>query len=238
MRLYTGLRYGQLAKLHLLDNRQYRSQQPCPKPGRAGSAVIRDCAARLDPAATMLGDRQEQWLNANLRAASAHWNLLGQQTLMAQSDSEPGPGQAFWSDGWDGYPAARDRLLKVLAEPKPLNPVVLGGDVHSFWVTALKSDFDDPASDSIASEFVTTSITSQSGPEERIQAITRENPHILYANGRERGYLRLEITPSSVRADLRAVSSVKERNPSCHTQASFVVEDGCPIPQRAEGHAE
>lgn len=231
MRLHTRLRYGQLADLHLLDDRQYRSQQPCPKPGRAGSAVIRDCEARLDPQATMLGARQEQWLAANLRRSEARWNLLGQQTLMAQSDSEPGPGQAFYSDGWDGYPAARRRLLEVLAEPQPRNPVVLGGDVHSFWVTDLKRDFDDPAAPTIASEFVTTSITSQSLPEERIQQVVRENPHIRYASGRERGYLRVEVTPDQLRADLRAVSSVKVRAPSCHTQAAFVVEDGRPGPQ-------
>ncbi len=233
MRLYTRLRYGQLADFYLLDDRQYRSPQPCPEPGRAGSAVIRDCAARLDPAATMLGQRQEQWLAANLRASTARWNLLGQQTLMAQSDGKPGPGQAFWSDGWDGYPAARQRLLEVLAEPQPRNPVVLGGDVHSFWVTELKQDFDDPSSATLASEFVTTSITSQSRAEDRIQAVAQENPHILYANGRERGYLRLEITPELARADLRGVSSVKEPDPSCHTQASFVVEDGRAGPQPA-----
>ena len=233
MRIYERLRYGQLADLHLLDDRQYRSQQPCPKPGRAGSAIIRDCAARLDPTATMLGERQEQWLAANLRASTARWNLIGQQTLMAQADHESGPGQAFYSDGWDGYPAARQRLLDVLAEPQPRNPVVLGGDVHAFWVTELKRDFNDPSSETVASEFVSTSITSQSRPEDHIQAVVRENPHLLYASGRERGYLRLEVTPDLARADLRGVSSVKVRAPSCHTQASFVVEDGRPGPQPA-----
>lgn len=235
MRIYTRIRYGQLADLHLLDNRQYRSPQPCPKPGRAGSAMIPDCAARRDPRATMLGARQEQWLAANLRASTASWNLLGQQTLMAQSDSAPGPEQAFFSDGWDGYPAARQRLLEVLAEPRPRNPVVLGGDVHSFWVSELKQDFDDPASATVASEFVTTSITSQSLPEDRIQTTVRENPHILYANGAERGYLRLDVTPDFIRADLLGLSSVKVRDPSCHAQASFIVESGRAGPQRLRG---
>ncbi|MBK1703393.1 alkaline phosphatase D family protein [Halochromatium glycolicum] len=233
LRLHTRLHYGQLADLHLLDNRQYRSPQPCPRPGRAGSAVIRDCPSRHDPKATMLGARQEQWLAANLRASEARWNLLGQQTLMAQADGEPGPGQAFFSDGWDGYPAARRRLLDVLAERQPRNPVVLGGDVHSFWVTNLKQDFDEPESPTVASEFVTTSITSQSRPEERIQAVKRENPHILYANGTERGYLRLEVTPERVQADLLGLSSVKVKNPSCHRQAAFIVEAGQPGPQNA-----
>jgi alkaline phosphatase D len=233
MRLHTQLRFGQLAELHMLDDRQYRSQQPCPRPGRAGSAFISDCTERLDPSATMLGTRQEQWLAANLRASTARWNLLGQQTLMAQADGLPGPGERFYSDGWDGYPAARRRLLDVLAEPEVRNPVVLGGDVHSFWVADLKPDFDDPASPTIASEFVGTSITSQSMPEERIQAIVKENPHIRYAGGRQRGYLRVEVTPEQLRADLRGVCSVKVRDPSCETQASFIVEDGRPGAQPA-----
>jgi alkaline phosphatase D len=181
----------------------------------------------------MLGARQEQWLAANLRASTALWNLLGQQALMAQADGLPGPGERFYSDGWDGYPAARQRLLDVLAEPEVRNPVVLGGDVHSFWVTDLRPDFDDPSSPTIASEFVGTSITSQSMPEERIQAIVKENLHIRYASGRQRGYLRVEVTPEQLRTDLRGVSSVKVRNPSCETQAPFIVEDGRPVPQRA-----
>jgi alkaline phosphatase D len=40
------------------------------------------------------------------------------------------------------------------------SPVVIGGDIHSFWVTDLKTDFRDPASPTVATEFVGTSVTS------------------------------------------------------------------------------
>ena len=58
--------------------------------------------------------------------------------------STSGPGQSFWTDGWDGYPAARSRLLRLLAQRRVSNPIVLGGDVHAFYAADLKLDFDDP----------------------------------------------------------------------------------------------
>ena len=67
----------------------------------------------------------------------------------------------MWTDGWDGYPEARRRLLEAVAARGPANPVVIGGDVHAHWVADLKPDFDDPRSPVVASEFCGTSITSR-----------------------------------------------------------------------------
>ncbi len=234
MRIHTRLDYGRLATLHMLDDRQYRSPQPCPKPGRAGANFITDqCTSRLSPEATLLGERQERWLAAGLRGSGARWNLLGQQTLMAQADGQEGQGELFYSDGWDGYPAARRRLLDLFAEGVCANPVVLGGDVHSFWVTDLKPDFADERARAVASEFVGTSISSQPPPEARIQAVLRENRHIHYATGEHRGYLRLSLTPARLTAELRAVTDVRRRDAHCETLASFIVEDGIAGPKRA-----
>lgn len=231
MRIHTRLDYGRLARVHMLDDRQYRSPQPCPKPGRAGSNLITgDCAERLNPEATLLGARQERWLAAGLDGSDARWNLLGQQTLMAHADGREGEGERYFSDGWDGYPAARQRLLDLFAQGICANPVVLGGDVHSFWVTDLKQDFADERAPAVASEFVATSITSQPPAEDRIQATLRENPHIHYATGEHRGYLRLTVTPERLTADLRGVAGVRERDAACATVASFIVEDGVPGP--------
>jgi phosphodiesterase/alkaline phosphatase D-like protein len=69
------------------------------------------------------------------------------------------------------------------------------------------------------------------GTEERIRAAMRENPHIHYATGEHRGYLRLTVTPGRLTADLRGVASVHERDARCATIASFVVEDGIPGPK-------
>jgi alkaline phosphatase D len=233
MRIFTRVSHGDLADFHVLDDRQYRSHQVCPRAGRGGSAVVEDCEARLDHHLTLLGDVQERWLMVNLERSRARWNVLAQQTLMAQLDRKVGPGQAFWTDGWDGCPAARRRLLQFLGQKKPANPLVIGGDVHSSWVADLKPDFDDPRSPTVATEFVGTSVTSQLGRTQAEQdAITRENPHVKFADVTRRGYVRVELTRGGARADFRGLEHVKSRDARAETIASYVVEDGRPGAQR------
>jgi alkaline phosphatase D len=233
LRLHARVPWGRLAAFTMLDTRQYKSPQPCPQPGRAGSNVIENCAARENPAATMLGARQERWLAAGLAGGGARWNLLGQTTLMAQADSKSGPGQAFYSDAWDGYPAARQRLLQTLLDTRAANPVLLGGDVHSFWVTDLKTDFERADSPTVASEFVTTSVTSQPPPEERIRAAASEGAHVKFATGLHRGYVRMDLAPGRLTADLRALDDARRQDARCSTLSTWVVEDGRPGAQRA-----
>jgi alkaline phosphatase D len=228
MRIHTDVRIGALASVFMLDDRQYRSYQPCPKPGRGGSNMIGDCAERLAPQATMLGARQERWLEARLTESKARWNLLAQQTLMAPYDVLSGPGELFSSDSWGGYPAARARLLSFIAARQPSNPIVVGGDVHSFWVNDLKTDHSRPESAVVATEFVTTSVTSQPIKEEHIRIAREEGPHIKFATGEKRGYLRMDFSPRRLRAELRALSSVKTETSICETLAAFEVEDGHP----------
>jgi alkaline phosphatase D len=146
---------------------------------------------------------------------------------MAQLDRKPGPGQRFWTDGWDGYPVARRRLLEYLGRRRPANPVVIGGDVHMFWITDLKPDFDDPRSPVVATEVVGTSITSQNGrSQEDVDALMTDNPHVRFGNPTRRGYVRVEVTPARLRVDLRAMRSVAQPRAEADTLASFVVEDG------------
>jgi alkaline phosphatase D len=152
---------------------------------------------------------------------------------MAQFDQKPGPGRRAWTDGWDGYPAARERLLNTFKSKDVSNPVVIGGDVHCFNVSQLKLDFDDPASPVIASEFVGTSITSQAWPQERMNQYLPDNPHILLGESRYRGYVRVDLTPQRWTSDLRIMETVQRRDAPCSTLATFVVDDGIPGPVKA-----
>jgi alkaline phosphatase D len=181
----------------------------------------------------MLGRAQERWLERSLGESRGAWNVLAQTTPMAQFDTKPGPGRRAWTDGWDGYPAARRRLLDFLSAKRISNPVVLSGDVHSFNVSQLKLDFENASSPVVATELVTTSITSQAWAQERLNQYRADNPHILLADSRFRGYTRADVTAKVLHADLRAVETVQRREAPCTTLASFVVEEGKPGPRRA-----
>jgi alkaline phosphatase D len=81
---------------------------------------------------------------------------------------------------------------------------------------------------------VGTSVTSQFGRrQEEVDALLGDNPHIRFASGARRGYVRVEVTPERLRADLRTVGSVVQPGAAADTQASFVVEDGRPGPVKA-----
>jgi len=220
--LARRLAFGDLAELHVLDTRQFRSDQPC------GGGLARRCEAAVDPAATMLGAAQERWLARGLAASGARWSLLAQQVMMAQLAGPALLGDLFNTDQWDGYVAARARLLRLLAGRRVRNPVVLSGDVHSAWVNDLKADFADPGSATVATELVCTSISS-APPRQLVQAgaaLLATNPHLRYLDAARRGYTRCELTPGLLRADLRSVDSVRRRASPVRTTASFVVEDG------------
>jgi alkaline phosphatase D len=233
MRIYSQWDFGALACFHVIDDRQYRSPQVCPRPGRGGSTVVAaaDCPDLLRPDRTLLGAQQEQWLFNSLAGSGARWNVIAQQTVMAQVDRRPGPGQSFWTDGWDGYPKARERLLGFVAAKRIANPVVIGGDVHTSVVADLKTDFNDPKSPVVATEFVGTSITSQGISAKSIETWRSDNPHIRFADSTRRGYTVLELTPQRCLARLRTVKE-KEADSPVHTLATWVVEDGRPGAQR------
>jgi len=232
MRLYMQQGYGQLANLYMLDERQYRSPQACPPPGRRGSNRVADCAELLLPERTKLGVRQEAWLDARLATSKARWNLLAQGTVMAYIDEQPGPGERFWTDGWNGYPAARQRLLDSLATHRVSNPVVLSGDIHAFLVADLNGRPADAASPVVATEFTTTSISSQGAPGKLIDERLAENPNVKFATGEHRGYLRLDITPDGLRADMIGLDAPRDPQSTRRTLASFAVDAGRPGAQR------
>jgi alkaline phosphatase D len=234
MRICTHAQFGALVAFHVLDDRQYRSHQVCPRPGRGGGNVVAAaaCPELFDPALTLLGPEQEKWLQEGLTASRARWNVIAQQTLMAQLDRAPGEGQTFWTDGWDGYPAARARLLRGVADSKAANPLVIGGDVHAFVAADLKTDFNDTAAPVVATEFGAGSITSQGPSLKQTQAWADENPHFKFGNGTRRGYGTLELSPNRCIARFRTISEAIDPQASVRTLASFTVEDGRPGVQR------
>ncbi|MBK8324393.1 MAG: alkaline phosphatase D family protein [Betaproteobacteria bacterium] len=229
VRLYGAHGWGSLASLLVLDDRQYRAHQACPRAGRGGSNTVGPaCEDREAPGRTLLGAEQERWLDAALAESKARWNIIVQQTLFATAGRDTGKGRLHWTDGWDGYPHARARLLDSLARSKAANPVILGGDVHANYVCDVHREAGRPDTPIVASEFCGTSITSQGPDTKRTNAVRESNPHIHFADGTRRGYVLLDFKRGVATAKLRVVDSVKQPDAGVATIASFAVEAGRP----------
>ena len=225
MRIYGRHDWGTLACIHAVDDRQYRDPQACPREGRGGANTLplRDCPQMLDPKRSLLGPEQERWL-AESWDPRRRWNLLMQQTLMARfarNDPADGP---FWTDGWDGYAASRDRLLATVAQRKVPGVVVLGGDVHAHYVADLKRDFSDARAPVVATEFCGTSITSRGTAQERITEALRHNPHIHYGRSDQRGYVQCRLDAQTLQAQLMALDDVTKPDSAVQVAARFVVD--------------
>jgi alkaline phosphatase D len=232
MRVYDRFTLGDLVEISVIDGRQYRSRQACYAPPNKGGAHLEtnaNCPERLDAGRTMLGFGQEAWLYAGLAHSKAWWNLIAQDVLMAQLRQKNLTGNfGYWTDDWDGYPAARRRLLARIAQTKPANPVVIGGDIHAFFANDLRVDFDDPNSPVIATEFVGTSITSPGAPYDLIKEALPDNPHIHFFESRKRGYVSVDLEPKVMTTRMRVVSDITDPNASVSTLKTFAVESGKP----------
>ena len=135
---------------------------------------------------------------------------------MAQSTQtriiEPDDGR-FWTDGWDGYPMARARLFDALGKSGAANPLVMSGDVHTFYAAELRRDFYRPESNAnpvIATEFCGTSVTSSSRPQKRTQEYVDMNPHIKYGRSDKRGFMLMEVTPAATTTHFLGLDNVHD----------------------------
>jgi alkaline phosphatase D len=222
-RFYTASGFGDLVTILMLDGRQYRSSQPC-----GPEQFVEPCPELFASERTMLGEAQERWVGSALGASTARWTLLGQQTVFTHFDQSGDGPVAYRADAWNGYSAARARLLETLAQRKASNPVILGGDIHAFMVSDVNARPAEPESPIVATELVTTSISSVGPPQSSFDSWLAENSNVRLARGDRRGYLRVTIEPERLRADLVAVDDVEREDSPTHVLASFDVESGRP----------
>ena len=191
----------------------------------------------------MMGAEQEAWLArgmAESSVAGVGWQVLLQQVIMAPTrlpkiDStwfspsvENGEKQQrelafvgrlsdadvpFGLDRWDGYPAARDRLLFAACEAEA-DLIVLSGDSHNAWAYDL-SHRGAPA----GVEFAVQGVSSL-GLEKRFGGdpthIAREflqaNPGLAWCDTSRRGYMDVEFTRGAATSTWHFLSSRSERS--------------------------
>lgn len=138
-RMYRQLRFGDLVDLSVLDLRSHRDRPSTWSP-----------ADLTDPARSMMGPEQFEWLRVQLEHSAATWTVLGSSVMLSPMSlitlqDTPEMMSVARSlgahsvtnvplnlDQWDGFPADRARLLDLVADRgRPL--LVLSGDIHSEW---------------------------------------------------------------------------------------------------------
>lgn len=229
LRLYDALDIGDLARIHLLDNRQYRGEPLCGDKPSAKLAQV--CLSEMNEQRSMLGSAQDNWLMQSLlqaRTDQQHWNFIAQQTRFTPSNYQHGSGKRFSVDSWDGFPESRLRLIQALQTSKAINPVIIGGDIHQNWVAHVHVDPYNVDSPIIASEFTGTSISSRGIDQSSAERILTSNPHCILANSTYRGYGLLDVSPNKMEVALRVVSDVNDPYTSVRNLAEYMVKAGDP----------
>lgn len=225
VRVYRHLQFGRLADLTMLDLRSYRSQQ----------VATTNMGAAGDPARTVTGAEQMQFLKDRLADNDAVWKLVGNPVMISPVLFPPldqyvaGPvadmtgilprdGVAYNVDQWDGYTADRREVVDFLADRGITNTVFLTGDIHSGWACELPVDPGTyPLSRTVGVELVATSITSNNlddltGSAPRTtslaveDAIRTSNRHVKYLDFDSHGCSVLTITPQETQMDWYVIS--------------------------------
>lgn len=105
---------AQTVKVILLDTRYFRDAvaPPTEKGHRYGKNVSGD----------ILGEAQWAWLESELTSSPAAAHLIASSIQVLP--------QEHGYEKWDNFPAARQRLLALLAATRPKMPLLLSGDRH------------------------------------------------------------------------------------------------------------
>ncbi|MHB9861747.1 alkaline phosphatase D family protein [Streptomyces sp. YIM S03343] len=214
IQMYRRLDFGRLARLNVLDTRQFRTDQAATQAGAE------------DPSMTLLGAAQKQWLLDGMHRSPARWNLVASQIMMAETDLKIGEGKLWYYDAWDGYQTERNALLAEFATV--CNPVVLSGDRHLTMISDLKTDYADPGSDVVGAEFVGTSISSNGDQDQAAfhaewDPRMPDNPHWKLIDA-HRGYHLFDIAQGGIDARVRVVDTVLAPTSTASTLARLRVE--------------
>ena len=200
--------------------------------------------AYRDPARQMIGAQQEAWLFdgfARSTRAGTRWQVCAQQVVMGslfaplETKDWFGPDQPdhvrrrvetgqfaakaglpFNLDAWDGYPAARSRLLAA-AQRADADLVTLTGDTHNAWAFDLAED-GRPAGIEIAGHSVTSpgyeNYTKGVSDAARVSALRRSSPELKWANTEDRGYVTVQLTREKVTANWHNVETIRTHSPA------------------------
>ena len=216
-RIYRGLRFGRTVDLVMLDQRQYRADQPC------GDPQVGPVCDDIDQPRNFLGRRQMNFVKKRLANSPAAWKVLANQ-VMVMPTIYPG-GDYIGFDSWQGYPRERRELLEHIKRKKVEDVVFVTGDIHTFVAGDVRVNNNDKRP--VATEFVGGSVTAPTlgeggggilptadpfnpqTPQAIIDLLTDTNPWAKDADFDHHGYGLVEATQKGLSCVLRRVDTAK-----------------------------
>jgi alkaline phosphatase D len=215
--LYREVAFGDLARLYLLDERQYADEPPCrdESPGDLG-----DCPERRAGGREYLGPAQEAWFTEASNAGGVTWNLIGNPTSIAGINSGTTGQPQYFLENWTGYPDVRKRFLERLIDDEVANPVVLTGDWHAGMVNDVHLDYEDVGSPVVATELMTPAITSP------IDAVPRDaNPQVRHSIEKH-GYMTVKVEPERLTAAFKVLDDVGRADSGISLESTWQIDAG------------
>lgn len=250
--VHRSFALGDLADIYLLDTRQYRTPNPCEYDTFFGPR----CEASFTSETTMLGGDQERWLDAQLQASSSPWQIIGSPNVVQQwrfgpttcnwvaanpevaaaagldaSNCDTVQLDLFLHEAWDGYPAARARMLSSGASA-PGTCVYLSGGIHSGWVSTLKADFEDDSSAVVGVEFVGPATTSNPQVDQFSDNIIANNEHVKWSAERGIGWTYHVLSASRLVTIFRTTTFPATEQSQLERASGWVTSAGNPTPRR------
>ena len=231
--LHRRIQLGDLAQICVLDPRQFRDKKElCTEniDRNYGFGNYRErCEAIFAERRSMLGQAQERWLTESVTQNAAAWNVIASPGPFLPFEYQKDGKTLQYIGAWDAYPANRQRIADAIAAAGTGHPLILSGDVHSFWALdgALVKSPGEPIP---VVEFVTSSLTAN-WPAPLARPVTDNlphNPQVRFYEPDRRGYLLHEVDKSEWKTTARAVDDVREENSPAFNLASFVVGRGKP----------
>ncbi len=219
LQVYRDFRYGKLASMFTIETRQQADPPACRTDGGLASDSGPLCEEAKDPARTILGMEQEQWLAGKLAASRTEWNIIANPIMFTELNTGTAEQPQTERDTWSGYPASRARVIDAVKESKVSNPVVVTGDWHTSFVLDVKETPDGPT---LMPEFlggsISTIITSD-------QSYAAANPQVRYEQS-DHCYAVVTVTPAQLTCEFKYVEDIWDRDAPISQTDTFVVKNG------------
>ena len=232
-RIHHRPRFGRTLDVFVLDTRQFRQEPQCDN---SGDPACLTPGARGD----LLGRAQSNWLRKGLAASNATWKLVASPSPVSEFRSAPDRFYDF--DGWQGYPAERDALLKTVGSGKARNTVFASAQLRRF----VAGDVTDATGRVVAAEFTCGSVSERTDaetaaaagrdgfgtiaapaePPEETERLRAANPLFVENDQLRHGYAVATVGREAFRLVFRKLATVQDRPSALVEGTAYDVRSG------------